>query len=137
MADAVTTFRNGSPSQGCHLVYQEVESLSRKLAKKTKSKALWRALKPGEKPPKVNLDTGPWAKVMEVLIEHLDYGKCPSPGKPLLIQVAALTSHRNDTGHKPATRAALTNRDQTARTRFEHVSDLLVDFIRACAAFRL
>jgi hypothetical protein len=119
------------------MVYQEIENLSRKLAKKTKSKGMWRALKPGEKAPKVRLDTGAWAKVMEVLIEHLDYAKCPKPDKNMLIQVAALTSHRNDTGHKPANRAALMIRDQRARTRFEQASDVLVDFIRACAPLHL
>src|ERR1700722_11910321 len=60
MTDAVSTFRNGAPPQGCLMVYQEIEGLSRKLAKKTKSKGMWRALKPGEKAPKVRLETGGW-----------------------------------------------------------------------------
>jgi hypothetical protein len=137
LAEAETTFRGGSPSAGCLLVYSEIESLSRRIAKKTKARGMWRALRPGEKAPKVNFDKGAWAKVMDVLIDHLDPTKCPTPDHALLSRVAGLTAPRNDSGHKPGNRAALIRRDRALRTRFEHAVDILSELIEGSRHLRV
>jgi hypothetical protein len=62
LADAENTFRNGSPAQGCLLVQQEIEQLSRRIARKTQTKNLWRPLKPGERAPRFS-DKTAWARV--------------------------------------------------------------------------
>ena len=46
-------------------MYEEIEDLSRRLIKKTKKKKMWRKLKKGEKPSKLDVDTGAWEKVLE------------------------------------------------------------------------
>ena len=137
LAEAEATFRGGSPSPGCLLVYSEIESLSRRIAKKTKALGFWRALRPGEKPPKINLERGAWARIMEILIDHLDPAKCSTPDRVLLNRVAGLTAQRNDSGHKPGNRAALVRRDRELRTRFEHAVDILRELIEASRHLRV
>ncbi len=137
IASAETAFRGGTPEKGCSLVYDEIEDLSRKIAKKTRSKGLWRSLKADEKPPKIKLDKGPWARVMETLIEHLDYRKCPFLKRSLLSRVLGVTAHRNETGHKPRTLKELMSRDGELRTRFEAAVDILVELIKAAKPLRV
>jgi len=136
LAEAENTFKGGSPSQDCLLIQAEIEQLSRKIAKKTKSKALWRTLKPGETAPRL-LDKTPWAKVMEMLINHLDHNKCNSPDRSLLNRIAGMTAHRNEAGHKPNTLKALIKRDREARTCFESAVDTLYDLIVARRHLRI
>ena len=137
LMDAEGTFRGGNPVQGCLMIYSEIEALSRRVAKKTKARRLWRALKSGEKPPRINLSNGAWAKVMETLIDHLDASLCPSPNRALLNGVAGLTAQRNDHGHKPSSKAALIKRDRELRTRFENAVDILYDLIAASRHLRV
>jgi len=126
LSDAAHTFRNGSPSKGCSEVYDEIEALSRRIALKTQAKSWWKI------PPKVKLNTGPWAKVIEEMMEKLNYSKCPPKlKKTLLARVLGITPHRNDTGHKINTKAARIKRDTQLRTRFEAATDLLQDLIEA------
>jgi hypothetical protein len=106
LAEAENTFKAGSPAQGCLVIQQEIEQLSRKIARKTKSKNLWRGPRPGEKVPRLT-DKTPWAKVMEVILDHLDHSKCPSPDRALLNRIAGMTAHRNEAGHKPNNLKAL------------------------------
>jgi hypothetical protein len=131
LAEAEATFRGGSPSKACSVVYDEIEALSRAVASKTQAKGLWRSLKRGEKPPRIDLEDGAWARVVEVLIDHLDYKKCRSIPKSLLARVLGITGHRNESGHKPRTKARLIKRNTELRTRFENATDLLLDLITA------
>ncbi len=128
LASAEDTFRNGSPAQGCLLVQQEIERLSRKITKKTQAKALWRPLKPGEKAPKFS-DKTAWARVMEIALDHIDLKRCPTPDRALLNRIAGMTTQRNEGGHKPTNLKALIKRDREARTRFESAVDTLYDLI--------
>jgi hypothetical protein len=128
LADAENTFRNGSPAQGCLLVQQEIEQLSRRIARKTQTKNLWRPLKPGERAPRFS-DKTAWARVMDILLEHIDLNLCPTPDRSLLNRIAGMTSQRNEGGHKPATLKALVKRDRELRTRFESAVDTLYDLI--------
>jgi hypothetical protein len=136
LAEAESTFRNGSPAQGCLLIQQEIEQLSRKVAKKTHAKNLWRALKPGVKAPPYTSKV-PWAKIMEIMIDHIDPHKCPTPDKSLLNRIAGMTSHRNESGHKPGTLKDLIKRDREARTRFESAVDTLFDLIQQSRHLRI
>lgn len=136
LAEAESTFKNGSPSQGCLLIQQEIEALSRKIAKKTQAKSLWRPLKPSEKAPKFSGKTA-WAKVMDIMIDHIDPQKCPNPDRSLLNRIAGMTTHRNESGHKPGNLKALIKRDREARTRFESAVDTLYDLIQQSRHLRV
>lgn len=127
LSDAMNTFRNGNPAKGCAMVYDEIEDLSRRIAKKTQGKDLWKTI------PKLKLDKGPWAKIMEALMEQLNYKacRCPKLKKVLLARVLGITPLRNEAGHKISRRADLIKRDKKLRTRFEEASDLLLDLIEA------
>jgi hypothetical protein len=135
---AEITFCNGNPNKGCSDLYDIIEELSRKLAKKTKGKGYWRALQPGEKPPKVKLGKDPWAKVIKILEEHLEIPKCGCPRltDALLARVRGITPHRNDSGHSRSL-SQLQRRDQELRTRFETARDLLRDLINATKPLHL
>ena len=135
LVEAGNTFRDGSPPKACSIVYDEIEDLSRKLIKKTKRKKLWRKLKSGEKPSKLNLDDGPWEKVIELFESFYVVNKKKVPGLTanLIHRLAAVTSYRNDSGHKPKTVADRTKRDLELRTRFESALDLLCDLIEVTA----
>lgn len=138
VSDAETSFRNGNPAKGCSLLYDEIEALTRRIAIKTKAKGYWRSLKKGERPPKINLEKGPWATVMRILMEHLDYKKCSCPGldDTLLARVRGLTAHRNESGHKPRSHNELKKRNRELRTRFENAVDILLDLITATKPLR-
>ncbi len=139
LAEAEGTFRNGSPAQGCLIIYEEIEHLCRNIAKKTRSKGFWKPPKKGRKSQKMNLDKGPWAKIMEILMENLDYKKCASPDlkQALFARILGITPHRLDSAHKPKTRNALIKRDRELRTRFESASDILEDLIKASKPLRV
>jgi hypothetical protein len=136
LAEAENTFKSGSPAQGCLLVQQEIEQLSRKVAAKTRAKNLWRPLNPGERAPRLT-DRTPWARVMEILIDHLDARACRHPERALLNRIAGLTPHRNEAGHKPNNLKILIKRDREARTRFESAVDTLYDLIQQSRHLRI
>lgn len=136
LTDAETTFRNGSPVKGCSIIYDEIENLSRSIAKKSKSKGLWRPPRAGEKPPRTNLDKGQWENVMDVLFKWLDWERCGYL-RHTLQRVQSIIPHRNESGHKLRTVAARTKRDSELKTRFEAASDLLRDLIVAARPLRL
>jgi hypothetical protein len=127
LSQAIDTFRNGNPAKGCAMVYDEIEDLSRRIAKKTQQRGLWK------KASKMKIDKDPWANVLDGLMNQLNYSACGCPKlkKPLLARVLGVTGHRNETGHKVRNRAELIKRDKELRTRFEGAEDLLFDLIEA------
>jgi hypothetical protein len=131
LIEAGNTFRDGSPAKGCAVVYDEIEDLSRGIIKKTKKKKLWRKLRPGERPSKLNLDDGPWEKVIELFEDFyvVNKKKVPDLTSNLIHLIAAVTSYRNESGHKPKSLADRIRRDKEIRTRFESALDLLFDLI--------
>jgi len=131
LSQAQATFRQGNPAKGCSEVYDEIEALTRRIAKKTLKKGMWRSSKAGKAVPAINLDNGNWANVIEVLMNQLESGSAPHIAKPLWAQILGITPHRNETGHKPTTREALIRRDTALRTRFEHAVDILLDLVNA------
>jgi hypothetical protein len=136
LSTAETTFKNGDPAKGCSLIYDEIESLSRNLAKRIHKKGWWKPRKTG--PPATNFDTEAWSNIMELLANRADLTKLPAGvTRNLLIRVAAIVEPRNDAGHKPRNRAKRIQRDRESRTRFENAVDILRDFTAAVRALRL
>jgi len=138
LLDAENTFRSGSPPKGCSIVYEEIEDLSRKLIKKTKKKKMWRKLRVGEKPSKLDLDTGAWEKVLEHFEDFytVNRKKVPDLTSNFIHRLEATTSFRNQSAHKPRTLNERIQRDQEIRTRFESAVDLLFDLVKVLAQVR-
>jgi len=133
LARAESTFRAGNPVEGCLIVYKELEALSRRIVDKTRTKGLWRAPRPGERSPRIKLNTA-WQRVIETLMDHLDYQRCPALPMPLLARILSVAPHRNDTGHKVTSLKKLIRRDTELKTRFEGATDLLLELIQASKA---
>jgi len=136
LAQAESTFRGGSPVEGCLIVYKEIEAVSRLIIEKTRAKGMWRALNPGDKNPRLRHNT-PWQRVIETEIEHLDYNKCTFLDKPLLGRILSVAPHRNATGHKPRNIKEVIKRDTELKTRFESATDLLYDLVLAARPLRV
>jgi hypothetical protein len=137
LSQAETTFRQGNPAKGCSEVYDEIEALTRRIAKRTSSKGMWKASKTGKAMPTINLDKDPWANVIEVLMTQLDSGTPPDIPKTLWAQILGITPLRNETGHKPKSKDTLIRRDTTLKTRFENAADILLDLINASKSLRV
>lgn len=130
LSTAEATFRNGDPAKGCAVVYDEIEKLSRRLAKKIAQKNWWTNVPAG--PPRIRPDKDKWAPLIENLINRTNFNELPHDvSKNMLIRVAALTGSRNESAHKPKNRAAHIKRDRQLRTRFESAVDVLSDFANA------
>jgi hypothetical protein len=127
LSDAEDTFRNGQPSKGCSLVYDEVEDLTRKIAKQTFDRGLWLH----GRGARLKFDKDPWQNVLREMMGSLDYSRCASITYDLLARTVGITPHRNDSSHKPKSRAQLTKRDRELRTRFENAADLFLDLMVA------
>jgi hypothetical protein len=137
LSQAESTFRHGNPVKGCAEIYDEIEALTRRIAKKTKKAGMWKASKAGTALPKINLETGQWAKVVETLMDQLDPKQLPRIPKAQLAHILGITPHRNDTGHNPATNAVMIRRDTRLRTRFENAADMLLDLINVSKSLRV
>jgi hypothetical protein len=132
LLDAENALRSNNPPQGCTILYQEIEDMSRKMIEKTKKKKLWRKLKAGEKASRLNLGTGAWEKVLELFEDFyvVDRKKVPDLTANLIHRIEASTSYRNQSAHKPKTTQERRDRDRETRTRFESAADLLLDIIK-------
>ena len=122
--------------KGCSLLYDEIEEVVRKIAKKTHQKGFWFAPKSGSKPMRLKFETHPWEKLMSILMQNLDPQKCKFLGPSLLGRVLGITQHRNDSAHKK-TLAAMKKRDRELRTRFESATDILFDLVVAAKPLHL
>ncbi len=141
LSEAQQTFLGGDPVKGCGCIYDELESLSRRIAQRVDQRGLWKRLKGAQRRPKVNFEIGPWQRVLTVLREHFAYSKIP-PGQArlnetLLAQVIGLTPYRNESGHKPRRLSDLISRDRQLRTRFEHAVDTLESLVKASKFLRV
>jgi hypothetical protein len=130
---AEDTFVGGDPVKGCSDIYDEIESLTRRIYKKVAKKGLWRKLKPGESLPSLDPDNEHvnWSHLMRVLRDFLDYKRVASVSRGLLDRTLAVIPYRHQSSHKPKTTAELQKRDAQLRTRFENAVDLLADLFEA------
>jgi hypothetical protein len=133
LAHADQTFRDGEPGKACSLVYDELEARFRNVAKKTVAKNLW------SNPNGLNLEKAPWANVVDDVDRGINRSnpltKEMTPA--LLARIKGVTSHRNDSGHKPKNTKELVRRDRELRTRFEGGVDLFKEFLTATRKFRV
>jgi hypothetical protein len=138
LSESLSTFRSGNPSKGCSVVFDEVESLTRRIAARALKRGYWKKLPPGLSAPKMRASKDPWASIVRVLLDHFDATAASSPGlnDALLARVLGITGHRNESGHKITKPAHLRKRDTELRTRFESACDLLHDLIEAARPLR-
>lgn len=138
---AQQTFLNGNPVKGCQSLYEELESLTRLFADRSKKEGWWRAPHSGEAKPTTNIKTGSWAKVLKDLAVFLDLDackkRCPLICDALIASARGVTDPRNHTSHKPNTLKAMILRDQKLRTWFESTSDLLKNWYEATKPLKL
>ena len=127
------TFRDGEPAKACSLVYDELEHGCRTFAQKSSAKRLW------TKPAGLNLTTAPWANIMTGIDSTLvrTNPAVRDVSRALVARIVGVTTHRNESGHKPRNLKELIKRDQALRTRFEGAVDLLKEFLEATKAFRI
>jgi hypothetical protein len=136
LSTAEATFKNGDPTKGCALIYDEIESLCRALARKIHDKNLWQPRAAGA--PAANYDTDSWASIVDLIIHRAQLNLLPPKlTRNLLIRVAAVVDFRNAAGHKPKSRAARRQRDRETRTRFETAVDVLRDFVDSVRPLRI
>lgn len=133
---AQQTFLDGDPVKGCAGVYDELENLSRRVAIKANDKGFWHD---PAKVPNVNFETHSWAKLLEILKDHLNRqaAGCANLNDALYYRILGVTAHRNDAGHKPNSVARRKKRDAELRTRFEHATDMLLDLTKAASPLRV
>ncbi|MCX5825109.1 MAG: hypothetical protein NTY86_16850 [Deltaproteobacteria bacterium] len=131
---AIETFRQGNPVKGCSEIYDEIESLTRRVG--LKCAAIAKGL---INSPNFDWNTENWANIIEFLKNHLDVRAvhCPNLKKQLFSRIAGLTEYRNESGHKVRSTTKLILRDRQLRTRFESAMDVLVDLIKASAPLKL
>jgi len=137
LSKAESTFRGGDPQKGCSLLYDEIESLSRRVAEKTYKKGYWRPSAPGARPLRIRFATHPWQKLMSKVVEGLDPQRCRFLPPDLLGRVLGITSHRNDSAHKLNSLRLVMKRDRELRTRFESATDILFDLVNASKPLRV
>jgi hypothetical protein len=136
LSNSEATFKNGDPAKACALIYDEIEQLSRRLAKRVAANNWWTHMANGA--PNIRPDKDHWGPLMDTLLARANFQQLPAGLKRnLLLRVAALTDVRNDTGHKPRNRAAYVKRDTELRTRLESAIDVLRDFAKATRSLRL
>jgi hypothetical protein len=129
--DAINTFRTGSPAKGCSILYEEIESMTRRIAKKTVRLRWWSPA------PEINLDTISWAGLCELLRNKGQFGENGYEGlRKQIIIILGIVPDRNETNHKPKSKIALQRRDQRLRTRFESLTDIMFDLINEAKSLR-
>ncbi len=129
---AIATFRNGDPSKGCSILYDEVEAITRKIAIKTANLNWWTPS------PDTNLERLAWFNICDLLRNKIDYGNYGKIGlRNQILKIHAIINERNDSGHKPRNKTALRRRDQRLRTRFEGLIDTMLDVINESKSLRI
>lgn len=137
MSDAYTTFVQGDPSKACSTVYDEIEAVGRKICSKVTRKGWWKTGSPVA--PDASKPAVSWKSIAAFLRNHFDPKAANSPQMDgyILAQVEGTVGHRNQSGHKPKTLAALKKRDKELRTRFEHGVNTLFDLLEAAGPLRI
>ncbi len=124
------------PNKACSLIYDEIEALTRKIAVKTHQLNLWRT-------PLADINRlykMPWSSVIDEFQKNVDRQGgtlCAPFTNTLLAKVLGVTTYRNESGHRPASKSALITRDTQLRTRMESAVDLLLELVNAAKVLRI
>lgn len=139
--NAESTFREGSPDQGCQAICQALEQLTRKFAEHTYSKGLWRHPHGATAHTQKFFHNSAWAGVLEELEERLEIQKVkpksPDFSKQAIVKARSHTDWRNAVSHKPRNFKELKVRDAKLRTMYEATRDTLVEWYRLTKPFKL
>jgi hypothetical protein len=123
LEEAQATFLNGDPAKGCSRVYDELENISKRIAAKLQLKHP--ALLGGADTYKIS-----WAAVLKALATVAN-PKLNGLNDALIGSLLGITPYRNESGHKPKSKAELVRRDRQLRTRFEISVNILEDLAKA------
>jgi len=136
VADAENLFRNGSPNEACSMIYDEIESLTRKIVIQAHQKGYVRT---NIQNPS-NLNVMQWDNIITQLRNNIDNTR-NSPYaviRPRLIsKIHGIIDHRNQSGHKPKDLQTQIIRDTQLRTRMESAVDLLLDLVTTIHPLRI
>jgi hypothetical protein len=132
-------FVNGDPSKGCALIFDLIESVTRRICARAAKKGWWRNLPTGTKVPDATNPKVPLSQVAKFLYEYFDpaAASVPKLDSNVLGSVVGIIGQRNDSAHPPKDLWALKKRDLRARTRFENAVDVLRDLVMSAAPLRV
>lgn len=138
---AEDSFLDGSPEDGCRLICEELEAVTRRFAEHSYAKKWWKP-SAGGKPLKPKFfTTDSWANMLqsldERLLEQKAKSKCSTFSKELVVGARQYTKWRNSLSHKPKTLKERAKRDAKLRTMYEATRDLLLEWYRVARTLKL
>lgn len=138
---AQDSFLDGSPNEGCRLICEELEAITRRFAYVTYEKECWKPDSSGKTLKESYFANGSWAKILEQLEKRLNKTKvrkmCSVFRDDLVRGVRQYTNWRNSLNHKPKTPRERAVRDAKLRTMFEVTCDILLDWYKVARRFKL
>jgi len=133
IGQAERMYRDGDPGKACSTLYDEIESLTRRLAFRAKEVGLWKSV------PSCNFQTTNWGPFLAIMKRELKWGapdlKPVSPD--LWARVEGIVKYRNQSGHKPKNTKELVEIEKQLRTRFEMAGDILKDLVGASKGLKI
>lgn len=127
LMNAQQTYLQGNPVKGCAGIYDMIEAVTRRVAKKLHEHgwvSAWTTRAP-------NFEKASWHQLADDIYRCLDFNKTPRQNKALWAKIVSLTPLRNESGHEPKTMKARVSRDKELRTRFEDAADVFRNLIEA------
>ena len=141
LKNAEATFLSGSPPEGCRMICEELEDVTRAFAEYTYKNGFWTMPASAKPPSDYFFRTGKWAVMLESLDALIDMKairkKCPSFAKPIVAAARSYTDWRNSLSHKPKNAKELKDRDSRLRTMFEATRDILLDWFDVVQPLKL
>jgi hypothetical protein len=133
LQQAEQAFRDGQPLKACSQVYDELENLFRRFAIRCEKKKWW------ANKSKMDASKDSWASLITEIDKHLDRSNalCKPITPQLMARLFGITTHRNDSGHKPISVKKLIKRDKELSTRFDAAVDLFREFHTATKSLNL
>ena len=128
---AENTFLSGDPVKGCSDLYDQIELVTRAIAKAAAARSLWNG-----QAPNMNFDRDSWHSVCNSAFSKMQFQHIGTLSSQLWANVLGITRHRNEAGHAPQSVKERKKRDLELKTRFEHAADLLRDLTQATKGFR-
>jgi len=134
---AENLFKGGDPNKACSNIYDEIERVTRSIAVKSYRAGKWKVTLSD---PTILENRLAWAKVVLHLRDDLIRNRTSRYhvlSETLISRIHGITSHRNDSGHKPRNKKELIKRDSQLRTRMESAVDLLQELTNAVKSLKV